>query len=133
MSSARLAILSTAISAALAASCRAAVSPMDYLHADGPMSATVLPLTRALLIVSIVVVVIIAALVLIAILRGARRGAVAETPLLDSEGRGWISIGVGLSTVVLIGLVVWTSMTMAGIANPPVKPARSIEVRGHQW
>jgi cytochrome c oxidase subunit 2 len=106
---------------------------MDYLHADGMMAKRILPLTQALLIVSAVVVVIITALVLIAILRRARGGNVAETPIQEVGGRGWISIGVGLSTVVLVGLVVWTSMTMAKIANPPSKPALSIDVRGHQW
>jgi cytochrome c oxidase subunit 2 len=106
---------------------------MDYLHADGLMAKRILPLTQGLLIVSAVVVVIITALVLIAILRRGRSGSVAEIPIQDIGGRGWISIGVGLSTVVLVGLVVWTSMTMAKIANPPSKPALSIDVRGHQW
>jgi cytochrome c oxidase subunit 2 len=106
---------------------------MDYLHADGLMAKRILPLTQALLIVSALVVLIVTALVLVAILRRGRGGAVADTPIEEVGGRGWISIGVGLSTVVLVGLVVWTSMTMAGIANPPNKPALSIDVRGHQW
>lgn len=125
-------ILSTALCAAFSRSCHAA-SPMDCLHADGLMAKRILPLTQALLIVSAVVVVIITGLVLIALLRGGRGGAVADTPLVESPGRGWISIGVGLSTLVLTGLVVWTSMTMARIAHPPMKPALSIDVRGHQW
>jgi cytochrome c oxidase subunit 2 len=106
---------------------------MDYLHADGLMAKRILPLTQGLLIVSAIVVIIVTALVLIAVLRRGRSGAAPDTPLLESPGRGWISIGVGLSTVVLVGLVVWTSMTMARIANPPIKPALSIDVRGHQW
>jgi cytochrome c oxidase subunit 2 len=106
---------------------------MDYLHADGLMAKRILPLTQALLIVSAIVVVIVMGLVLVAILRRGRGGAVADTPIEEVGGRGWISIGVGLSTVVLVGLVVWTSMTMARIANPPNKPALSIDVRGHQW
>jgi cytochrome c oxidase subunit II len=129
---ARLIILSVALPAA-SSNCRAAVSPMDYLHADGLMAKRILPLTQALLIVSAVVVVIITALVLIAILRRGRGGGVPDTPIEETGGRGWISIGVGLSTIVLVGLVVWTSMTMARIANPPDKPALSIDVRGHQW
>ena len=133
MGLARLTILSAAACAAFSAPCQAAVAPMDYLHADGLMGARILPLTQGLLIVSAAVVVIIAALVLIAILRRARNGAVAATPIVEGEARGWISIGVGLSTVVLVGLVIWTSVTMAGIANPPTEPALSIEVRGHQW
>ncbi|MBV9908046.1 MAG: cytochrome c oxidase subunit II [Hyphomicrobiales bacterium] len=106
---------------------------MDTLHADGLMAKRILPLTQALLIVSAVVVVIITALVLIAILRRGRGGGVPDTPIEETGGWGWISIGVGFSTIVLVGLVVWTSMTMARIANPPDKPALSIDVRGHQW
>lgn len=129
---ARLMLLSATLSAALSPG-HAAASPMDYLHADGLMARRILPLTQALLIVSAVVVVIMAGLVLIAVLRRGRGGSVADTPIEEIGGRGWISIGVGLSTVVLVGLVVWTSVTMARIANPPNKPALSIDVRGHQW
>ena len=133
MGFARLTIVSTALCVGVAPACRAAASPMGILHADGLMAKRILPLTQALLIVSAVVVVIITALVLIAVFRRGRGGAVADTPLLETPGGGWIPIGVGLSTIVLVGLVVWTSMTMAQIANPPGKPALSINVRGHQW
>jgi len=70
---------------------------------------------------------------LVAILRRGRGGAVADPPIEEIGGRGWISIGVGLSTAVLVGLVVWTSMTMARVVNPPNMPALSTNVRGHQW
>ena len=133
MRGARLTILSTTACAAFASACQSAVAPMDYLHADGRMGKAILPLTQGLLIVSAVVVVIIAALVLIAILRRGRTGVVAGTQITEGDAKGWISIGVGLSTIVLVGLVVWTSVTMARIANPPSEPALSIEVRGHQW
>jgi cytochrome c oxidase subunit II len=129
---ARLIILSVALPA-VSSHGWAAAFPMDTLHADGLMAKRILPLTQALLIVSAVVVVIITALVSIAILRRGRGGGVPDTPIEETGGRGWISIGVGLSTIVLVGLVVWTSMTMARIANPPDKPALSIDVRGHQW
>ena len=127
------AITSAFACAAIVLPCRAAAASMDYLHADGLQSARILPLTWGLLIISAAVVVIIAALVLIAIVRRARGGPVAGTAVVEGDATGWISIGVGLSTVVLVGLVIWTSVTMAGIASPPSKPALSIEVRGHQW
>ena len=117
-----LTIFSTAACAAFASACRSAVARMDYLHAEGRMSKSILPLTQGLLIVSAVVVVIIAALVLIAILRRGRTGVVAGSPLIEGKARGWIPIGVGLSTIVVVGLVVWTSVTMARIANPPSGP-----------
>lgn len=133
MGGVRVTIASAAACVILAPSCEAAVAPMDYLHADGLMGARILPLTQGLLAVSAIVVVIIAALVLVAIWRRGRGGAVAATSIMEGEATGWISIGVGLSTLVLVGLVVWTSVTMARIANPPSEPALSIEVRGHQW
>jgi cytochrome c oxidase subunit 2 len=133
MRDSRLMILSTAACVAFASASLGAVAPMDYLHADGLMAKRVLPLMQGLLIISAVVVVIIAALVLIAVSRGARGGVLAGAPLIEGEARGWISIGVGLSTIVLVGLFVWTSVTMARIAGPPSTPALSIEVRGHQW
>jgi cytochrome c oxidase subunit II len=132
MRAVRVMVLSAAVSACFSP-CQAATAPMDYLHADGQMGKAILPLMQGLLIISAVVVVIISALGLIAILRRARTGVVSGTSLIEGEARGWISIGVGLSTLVLIGLVVWTSVTMARIANPPSEPALSIEVRGHQW
>ena len=83
----RLTILSIAACAASASACQSAVAPMDYLHADGRMGKTILPLTQGLLIISAVVVVIIAALVLIAILRRGRTGVVAGSPLMEGEAR----------------------------------------------
>jgi cytochrome c oxidase subunit 2 len=129
---ASLMIPPAALSATISPS-HVAAFPMDYLRADGLMAKRILPLTQALLIVSAVVVVTITGPVLIAILRRSRGGGVADTPIEEIGGRGWISVGVGLSTVVLVGLVVWTSMTMARIPSPPSKPALSIDVRGHQW
>ncbi|HEY1781063.1 MAG TPA: cytochrome c oxidase subunit II [Roseiarcus sp.] len=129
---ARLVVLSAALFEPLSSG-RADTFPMSTLHASGLMAKRVLPLTQALLIASAIVVVIITALVLIAILRRGQTGVVTDTPIEEVGGKGWISVGVGLSTVALTGFVVWTSMTMAEIANPPSKPALSINVRGHQW
>ena len=78
---ARLTILSAALSAAFSPD-RAALSPMDYLHADGLMAKRILPLTQTLLIVSAIVVVIIMGLVLVAILDDADGAAPSPTPRL---------------------------------------------------
>jgi cytochrome c oxidase subunit II len=109
--------------------------PASYLRSSGTMGDSILPLLWGLLIVSVAVVVIISALVLVGVLRRRERAAVTveQIPLSETHATGWISIGVGVSTLVLIGLVVWTSITMAHIANPPTEPALTIEVRGHQW
>jgi cytochrome c oxidase subunit II len=111
----------------------AAASPMDYLHADGKWAATVLPLTWGLFILSLVVIVVIAALVIVGVMLRARLGNVRQVPLVDTRATGWIAIGVGVSTLILIGFVAWSSITLARVAYPPSKPALTILVRAHQW
>ena len=113
----------------------AEATPASYLRSSGTMADSILPLLWGLLVVSVAVVVIISALVLVGVLRRRERPPwpSIRIPLSETHATGWISIGVGVSTLVLIGLVVWTSITMAHIANPPTEPALTIEVRGHQW
>ena len=110
-------------------------TPASYLRSSGTMGDSILPLTWGLLLVSIAVVVIVSALVLVGVLRRRQPNAapIDQTPLSETHATQWISIGVGVSTVALVGLVVWTSITMARIANPPDEPALTIEMRGHQW
>jgi cytochrome c oxidase subunit 2 len=110
-------------------------TPASYLRSAGAMGDSILPLLLGLLAVAVAVVVIVSVLVVVGILRSRQRSAVPidQIPLSETHATEWISIGVGVSTIVLIGLVVWTSITMAHIANPPTEPALTIEVRGHQW
>jgi cytochrome c oxidase subunit II len=122
------------VAASLAASSRvAAASPMDYLTASGPFARTILPLTWGLFILSVVVIVVITALVVAGVAFRARTGRVFDVPLMDSRATGWIAIGVAVSTLVLIGFVGWSSVTLARIAYPPSNPALTIQVRAHQW
>jgi cytochrome c oxidase subunit 2 len=109
---------------------------MTYLRAFGPKGHHIAGLTWALLILSIVVVVVVSVLVLLGVLvRRARAPlSVAEEPLAASRGgMAWIYIGVGISTLALIGAVVWTGITMAAIHKPPSDPKLVVEVTGHQW
>ena len=106
---------------------------MGYLKADGRMNATILPLMQGLLAVSIAVVVIVLALVVVGAALRFRPGPLADVPIGESPSTAWITIGLAISTPVLLALVVWTSITMARIANPPTEPELTIEVRGHQW
>jgi cytochrome c oxidase subunit 2 len=111
--------------------------PMTYLRAYGGKAHDIAQLTWALLILSIVVVAIVSALVLVGVL--VRRSRTAEMPgerrAVERAGSGlaWIYIGVGLSTLALIGAVAWTGVTMAAIHRPPREPALTVEVIGHQW
>jgi cytochrome c oxidase subunit II len=111
----------------------AAQLPMNYFVPHGAMAGRIQPLLMALLIVSIVVVVVVAALVGIGAWRGRSALPLSAIPLSDSQQTRWIYVGVGASTLVLIGLIVWTSLVMARIANPPTTPALTIAVNGHQW
>lgn len=111
--------------------------PMNYLQAFSGKAETIATLTWALLILSIVVVAIITILTLAGVLR--RRTPrtamdVDREPLAREEtGLSWITIGVAISTVALLGGMAWNAYTMAAINKPPRDPALTIKVIGHQW
>ncbi|MCW2283990.1 cytochrome c oxidase subunit 2 [Rhodoblastus acidophilus] len=117
---------------ALSGSAQAANRPLDYLKPGGGLIAReIWPLLWGLLGVGIVVVVLISALVLVGALR--RRGEAAGAGLIETHASRWIGIGVGVSTVVLFGLVGWSTAITARIATPPTPSAFTVEVRAHQW
>ena len=131
--SAQRAAVVAATLASLAVASGAAAGTMDYLHADGQFAGRILPLTWGLFILSDTVIFVIAALVVVGVAIRARAGNIRDIPLVDSRATGWIGIGVGVSTLVLIGFVAWSSITLASIAYPPGDPALTIQVRAHQW
>ena len=113
-------------------------APMNYLQSFGPKAHEIANLTWALFILSILVVVIVSALVVVGVMR--RRvpppgSAVPLQPISHGSGSGvsWIYIGVGLSTLALLGAMVWTGYTMAAIQRPPRDPKLTVEIIGHQW
>jgi len=113
-------------------------APMNYLRSFGPRADEIAALTWGLLIVSILVVVIVSALVLFGVLR--RRALQPNNQVrLEPIGHGsstgvlWIYIGVGLSTLALLGMMVWTGYTMAAINKPARDPKLTVEIIGHQW
>jgi cytochrome c oxidase subunit 2 len=106
--------------------------PLQYLSGVGAQSASVVPLTWGLLIVSVAVTVIITVLLVWAIWR---RRPVLEAGAVLPEGGGlnWLWIGGGLSTLALLITVGWTAKVLADIQAPPGSPGLSIEVTGKQW
>jgi cytochrome c oxidase subunit II len=88
-------------------------------------------------LLSIVVVALIALLTAVGVL--ARRTSLqlseidGEPVARRSSGLSWITIGVSLSTLALFGAMAWNAYTMAAINKPPVAPAVTLEVTGHQW
>jgi cytochrome c oxidase subunit II len=108
-------------------------TPMAFLSGDGLMAQQIAPLLQALLIVSILVAIVVSAIVLWGSRTARPHLELVATPLREPSARGWIEIGVGLSTIILIGLIVWSTMTMARIAQPPAPPAFTIAVTAHRW
>lgn len=107
-------------------------APLHYLSGAGAQSASVVPLTWGLLIVSVAVIVIITVLLAWAIWR--RRPALAAGAVLpEGGGLNWLWIGGGLSTLALLITVGWTVKVLADIQAAPAGPALSIEITGKQW
>ena len=110
-----------------------AALPMTFYASDGQWNDTVLPLTWGLTCLALAVIATIAILVVAGVMSRIRFRPIQDVPLTDSRATGWIAIGVGVSTMVLLGFIAWNSVVMANIALPPAKPAFTIEVIGHQW
>jgi cytochrome c oxidase subunit 2 len=110
-------------------------TPLSYLQGFGTKAYPVVSLTWGLMIISIAVTVIIAVLVVIGILlKRSRAVSAADVPVMRGAGGGaWIVIGLGISSVALLGSLVWTVVVLAAINGPGRKPGLTIEVTGQQW
>jgi cytochrome c oxidase subunit 2 len=95
----------------------------------------VVALTWGTLAISVAVTVTIGILLIAAVWR--RRVPAAIDGKLDvihpRSGMEFIWIGVGISTVVLLGTCVWTMMVLARVASPGRKAPFTIEITGRQW
>lgn len=116
------------------AGCKA---PMTFMRTFGPAADPITFLGWGLTIVCAAVVIIIGALVFLATLRQPRwqPSENQQWPEIgrDSGGLSWIYVGVGTSTVVLFGLIIWTLITLKAVASPGTEPGFTIEIRAHQW
>jgi cytochrome c oxidase subunit 2 len=108
--------------------------PMSYLHTYGPAGDPSNQLGWGLGIISIIVMAVILVLLLGAVLRHRPRPANPRTLAVreDSGGLGWLYIGVGVSTLVLIGCAIWTMFTLAAVAMP-AKTSLTLQVTGSHW
>jgi cytochrome c oxidase subunit 2 len=109
-------------------------APMNYLRTFGPAADPVASLGWGLIAICSFVIILIGGLLLTATMR-ARAGntALSTLPLERSSGLRWVYWGTGVSTGVLVGIVVWTMLTLAAIASAPSTPVFTIEIRAHQW
>ncbi len=107
---------------------------MSYLRTFGPAGDPATRLGWGLGIVSIVVVLVITILLLAAVLRRRARDADPQALAVnrDEGGMPWLYIGVGVSTVVLIGCAVWTMFTVAAVAMP-ARTDLTLQVTAAQW
>jgi cytochrome c oxidase subunit 2 len=126
-------LAAAALGAAAPLAC--AMPAMSYLRTFGPAGDPATHLGWGLGTVSIVVMLVIAVLLVAAI---ARRRARPTDPYAlavhrDAGGMAWIYIGVGVSTVVLVGCVIWTMATVAAVAMPAHAADLTLEVTAAQW
>ncbi|MEP6605084.1 MAG: cytochrome c oxidase subunit II [Nitrosospira sp.] len=117
----------------LAAMAEIPSAPLNYfLHSHGPAAEPTMYLGWLLAGVSVTVFLIIALLLVTAMLR--KRPALAPYAIgREDEGLWWIYIGTGISTFVLLGLVVYSLMVLNEVAKPPGTPTITVTVTGYDW
>lgn len=114
-----------------------AAAPMNTWRTAGPAATPVDHLNWGLSAISVVVLAVVAALVLWGIVRrrpGLVPDALGRLPV--GPGRGgmrWIYVGTAITTVVLLAVAVWNSITLAAVATPPGKTSLTVRVTAHQW
>lgn len=109
-------------------------APLSYLSSAGAKADSTLPLTWGMLLVSIVVLCVVSALTWVGIRRRAAREPEAMAAAVhERDASAWLYVGVGLSSIVLVVVLVWAVRVMADIGHSPALPALTIEVTGQQW
>jgi cytochrome c oxidase subunit 2 len=114
-------------------------APLNYLTAHSAKAEPVLALTWGLIGISLAVVLIVGALLFFAVLPGRGRAPAPPgermplAPAGPASGLGWIWIGVGVSSLVLLVSAAWTMAVLAEVNAPPREPPVTIEVTAHQW
>ncbi len=110
----------------------ALTAPMNYLQGFGQRAYPVVALAWGLIALSLIVCVIITVLVLTGTM--VRRVHGVDTASIAPErgpgGLRWITIGLSLSLVALIGALIWTVQVLAAVNAPSRKPRP--HHRGHR-
>lgn len=108
-------------------------APLNYfLHSYGPAARPTMYLGWVLAGISAAVCFIIALLLIMAVFRKRQAG---DPSAIGREGGGlqWIYIGTGISTCILIGLVIYSMMVLNAVAKPPEAPTVTLTVTGYDW
>lgn len=114
-----------------------AAAPMTYLVSHGKRNDAISVLTWGVMIVALVVLLVTTLLLVLALLRHRRRlvaDAADYAPVSrPAGGAAWISIGVGVSTVVLLAVAVWTFAVLADTTKVPPDTDLTLQITAHQW
>lgn len=110
-------------------------SPLDLMHPAGPVAERLSPLLWGLVWVSVIVVLVVMVAVGVGILARSRGKHDPRDIAPEHAPRGlrWIYGATAVSTLILVVLVGWTFVTMAGIARPSQPAALTVEVSAVQW
>ncbi|MBV9512037.1 MAG: c-type cytochrome [Caulobacteraceae bacterium] len=105
--------------------------PMGYLHTFGPRADPATALTWGLLDISIAVIAVITFLVAAGVV--VRRARASLPAVSEPSGAAWITIGVGLTVVVLAACLLWTVRVVAEIDSPALRPDLTLQVDARRW
>lgn len=120
--------------AALLAGC--ASTPLGYFEGSGSRSGDILEaLGWGFSAIACAVVIIIAGLIVVGTRRSRLRAGESAADAVGREGGGISAIywGVGLSIPVLVGMAIWTFLSVQALATPGRTPGLAISVTGHRW
>ena len=118
------------------ASAAEVAAPLNYfLHAAGPAATPTLRLGWIFAAICVAVCLIIAVLLSVAILRRRPMPLLVDPGALAATGGGsnWIYVGAGVSTVVLVAMLVYALMTLESVARPNDAPSLTITVTAYDW
>ena len=129
-------ILALVMTAPCASAARAD-TPLNYMTTAGARADSIAKLAWFTTAVSLLVIIIVTALLLAGIFR--RRAW--PPPQLPGQaavarpegGTSWITIGVGISTIVLVFTTIWTFATLAHTGPQPGPAAVRLQITAHQW
>jgi cytochrome c oxidase subunit 2 len=110
-----------------------AQASMAYHHTFGPAIDPITNLGWGLGIIAAAVVVIIGVLLLAGIFRKRAASPPGLAVRSDSGGVRWIYLGTGISTLILVGCMVWTMVVTAAVSRPPKTPALTLQVTASQF
>jgi cytochrome c oxidase subunit 2 len=137
----RTGIKATAILTTALVGCQTGASagtPMSVLRAASDKARSVLDLSWGLIAICLIVVVAIGGLIVVALARQPRHrfgpGGPGIWPVARPPGGvSWIYVGIGLTSVTLLGSLIWSMVVLAHVASPPAKPGVTVDITAHQW